>query len=199
MEIGREGEREKEKEGKKRKREEAKYRQFNIERRKLDERKERKIETLIYQRMNYWFINEKWMRNSSQSIICSSKTEKIIHFFHRCWLHSAAESPQHLLFHSKLHRVMGSEIIIIKNISLRHLLSMWTYHLSQYITLCIIHPSIWKSSSSPNPCSSTMILTPYYYQSIKWRDRERKRERRERGRKRGRERKTRKKLHHSWG
>jgi hypothetical protein len=24
----------------------------------------------------------------------------------------------------------------------------------KYITSCIIHPSIWKSSSSPNPCSS---------------------------------------------
>jgi hypothetical protein len=31
----------------------------------------------------------------------------------------------------------------------------------KYITLCIIHPSIWKSSSSPNPCSSC-------HSHIKW-------------------------------
>ncbi len=53
-----------------------------------------------------------------------------LHFSHWCWLHSAAESPQHLLFHWKLQGVMESEIQNIKNISPRHLLSMWTYPLS---------------------------------------------------------------------
>ncbi len=40
---------------------------------------------------------------------------------------------------------------------------MWTYHLPKYITLCIIHPSIWKSSSSPNPCSSCHLTSNNLY------------------------------------
>jgi hypothetical protein len=123
-----------------------------------------------------------------------------LHLFHWRWLHSAPESPQHLLFLSQLQCVMESEIKTSKiyfctNVNIPSVII--------YITLCIILPSIWKSSSSPNPCSSChshiqWSVPPWdNHRSTKWEERrrreedrkvEREGEREERGRETRRER-----------